>query len=40
MFVLTNGGLQNYKPMPGVKKILQPQPYRIVWNRCVAIPTR
>lgn len=40
MFNLINGALENYKPMPGVKKTLQPQRFRLVWNRVVAINTR
>lgn len=39
-FALTNGALESYKPMPGVKKLLQQQSFRLVWNRVVAIPTR
>jgi hypothetical protein len=35
MWTCINGGLENYKPMPGVKKILQPREYRIVWNKVV-----
>jgi len=38
MFNLTNGGLENYKPMPQVQKILQPRKYRIVWNKVVPVP--
>lgn len=38
LFTLINGGLETYKPMPGVKKLLQPQRFRIVWNRCIAVP--
>lgn len=34
-FVLINGGLETYKPIPPVKKILQPRTYNIVWNRIV-----
>ncbi len=40
MFNCTNGGLDTYKPMPQVKKILQPRKYRIVWNKVVPIPTQ
>lgn len=40
MYNLVNGGLQTYKPMPGIKKVLQPQRYQLVWNRVIAIPTR
>jgi hypothetical protein len=28
----SNGGLENYPPMPEVKKLLQPRTYRIIWN--------
>lgn len=38
MFNLINGGLKRYKPMPDVKKIIQPRSYGIVWNRVVPIP--
>jgi len=38
MFTLINGGLETYKPIPAVKKLLQPQRMRIVWNRCIAVP--
>ncbi len=34
-FTLTNGYLRNYKPMPGVKKLIQPRDYEIVWNNCI-----
>lgn len=37
-FILTNGGLENYKPIPPVKKILGPRSYNIVWNRVVPAP--
>lgn len=40
LFNLVNGGLETYKPMPAVRKILQPRRYRIVWGRVVAVPTR
>lgn len=40
MFNLINGALETYKPMPDVKKLLQPQRFRIVWNKVTAIPTR
>lgn len=40
MYNLVNGGLQQYKPMPGIKKVLQPQRFQLVWNRVLAIPTR
>lgn len=32
-FECVNGALENYKPMPDVKKLLQPRKYRIVWNK-------
>lgn len=38
-FNLVNGGLETYKPMPAVRKILQPRRYRIVWNRVQPFPT-
>ena len=37
-FIMTNGGLENYKPIPPVKKILGPRTYNIVWNRVVPAP--
>jgi hypothetical protein len=40
MFNLVNGGLETYKPIPAVRKTLQPRRYRIVWNRVQAAPTR
>ena len=40
MFNLINGGLETYKPIPAVRKILQPRRYRIVWNRVIPVPTR
>lgn len=38
LYTLVNGGLENYKTMPGVKRILQPQEYRIVWNKVIVAP--
>lgn len=38
-FICTNGGLETYKPMPAVKKIIQPREYRVVWNKVVPVPT-
>jgi hypothetical protein len=40
LFNLINGGLRRYKPMPDVKKILQPLRYGILWNRVVPSNTR
>jgi hypothetical protein len=40
LFNLINGGLRRYKPMPDVKKILQPMRYGILWNRVVPSNTR
>ena len=37
-FNLINGGLEHYKPMPQVQKIIRPRKYRIVWNRVVPQP--
>ncbi len=34
-FELINGGLDTYKPIPSVKKILGPREYRIAWNKVV-----
>jgi hypothetical protein len=38
-FDLVNGGLETYKPMPQVQKILRPRKYRIVWNRVIPSAT-
>jgi hypothetical protein len=38
MFTCVNGGLENYNPMPPVKKIIGPRRYRIVWNTVTAVP--
>lgn len=40
MFTMVNGGLETYKPIPAVRKILQPRRYRIVWGRVQQVPTR
>lgn len=37
-FIMTNGGLETYKPMPQVQKIIRPRKYRIVWNKVVPAP--
>ena len=39
MYTLINGGLETYKPIPQVQKILKPLKYRIVWNKVVPVPT-
>jgi hypothetical protein len=31
-FACTNGGLENYKPIPQAQKIYRPRKYQIVWN--------
>lgn len=33
VFTLINGALENYNPMPAVKRIIQPREYRLVWNQ-------
>jgi Tail fiber protein gp32 len=38
-FILTNGGLENYKPIPPVKKILNPRTYNIIWNKVTPVPS-
>ena len=38
MFTLINGGLETYKPMPQVQKIIRPRKYRVVWNKVVPVP--
>jgi hypothetical protein len=38
MFILVNGGLETYKPMPKVGKIIGPRKYRIVWNKVTPVP--
>jgi len=40
MFTMVNGGLETYKPIPAVRRILQPRRYRIVWGRGQQVPTR
>lgn len=37
-FTLINGGLKTYNPMPGVKKVIQPRKYRVVWNKVIPAP--
>jgi hypothetical protein len=37
-FTLINGGLETYKPMPQVQKIIKPRKVRIVWNKVVPVP--
>lgn len=37
-FVLTNGSLQEYTPVPDAKKILQPRKFKIVWESVTASP--
>jgi hypothetical protein len=39
-FNLINGGLETYKPMPQVQKIIRPRRYRIVWNRVIPAATQ
>jgi len=39
MWTCINGGLKRYNPMPGVKKIIQPRNYSIIWNKVVPAPT-
>ncbi len=34
-FTCTNGALTMYKPMPAVKKLIQPRDYQIVWNKVI-----
>jgi hypothetical protein len=36
-FQLENGGLENYKPMPKVDRLIRPRKYRIVWNKCTPV---
>lgn len=38
MFNCINGGLETYKPMPKVARIIHPRKYRIVWNQVVPVP--
>src|SRR5262249_12817830 len=35
---MTNGVLSSYKPIPDIKKLLQPQRFRITWNSITATP--
>lgn len=37
-FVFTNGSLTGYKPMPAVKKLLQPRSYELTWEKVVPVP--
>ncbi|HBW3346582.1 MULTISPECIES: phage tail fiber protein [Klebsiella pneumoniae complex] len=37
-YTLTNGVLVNYKPIPDVKKTLQPLPFKISWERVIGEP--
>lgn len=37
-FLLVNGALKTWKPMPAVKKILQARSFSLVWNRIVPAP--
>lgn len=34
-FILINGGLETYNPMPKVQKIIRPREFWIVWNRVI-----
>lgn len=34
-FTCTNGALRRYKPMPQVKRLIQPRDYEIVWNKVI-----
>jgi hypothetical protein len=34
-FTCSNGFLRNYKPMPAVKRLIQPRDYEIVWNSVI-----
>ena len=38
IFNRVNGALENYSPMPPVKKIIGPRRYRLVWNSVTPIP--
>ena len=38
-FIMTNGYLVGYKPLPQAKKLLQAQRFRIRWNLVAANPT-
>jgi hypothetical protein len=38
-FNLVKGGLETYAPIPDVAKTLQPQRFRIVWEKVIPIPT-
>jgi len=37
-YVLSNGALISYKPMPDAKKTLQPMTYKITWESCTPSP--
>lgn len=35
LFNCTNGALENYNPMPPVRRLLQPRRYRLVWAQVI-----
>lgn len=37
-FIMTNGGLSNYKPAPDAKRVLQVQKFQITWESIVPAP--
>ena len=37
-FIMTNGGLSNYKVAPDAKRVLQPQKFQITWESIVPSP--
>ena len=37
-FSLTNGAMEEYKPLPDAKRMLQGQRFQIVWNQVVPAP--
>lgn len=37
-FTMVNGYLERRKALPDAKRVLQPQRFRIVWNRVIASP--
>ena len=37
-FSLTNGALEEYKPLPDAKRMLQGQRFQLVWNQVVPAP--
>lgn len=37
-YVFVNGSLTGYKPLPAIKKLLQPRTYELTWQKVVPVP--